>query len=224
MTNIHNALLKQSKTELYQLLKDLKDPIDELRQPIDTDERLKKNKELLDKIENNKTALQAKIAPIKQKFLYLQSDEISERFSAELTEEEKDHLNKLDDAWRFFENNLKEVRDMIKTKFNEMKTQAEGQLDDFKKEIMELRDSFTREAPKDKNIQNADAQAKIREFTELCEKKRDQEEQYKFKEDIFGIDHIEYKELASVEKENAVLKQLWDIKEKWDDMKRVWYP
>lgn len=224
ITQIFDVLLKQSKKDLQEFLKAIKDPIDELKQPIDTDERLQRNRVRVEQLENNRTALQAKINPIKQKFMFLTSDDNSEHFDAQLTEEEKEQLKELDEAWKNFEKGLKDVKENIRIKFSEMKSSAEQQLDDFKKEILELRDSFTREAPKDKSIKNEDAQAKIRDFAELCEKKREMEEQYKFKEEVFGIDHQDYKELASVERENSVLKRLWDIKDEWDGLKREWYP
>lgn len=172
-TNIFNVLLKQSKTDLHQFLKELKHSIDELKEQCDTPEKLHKNQNLLKRVESNKTMLQARIAPIKQKFMFLVSDENSEFFDVQLTEEEKEQLKDIDNAWVRFETGLKEAKEQLKGVYNSMKSTTETLLDDFKKEIIDLRDSFLREAPKDKTISNEKAFEKIREYKELCEKKRD---------------------------------------------------
>ena len=49
----------------------------------------------------------------------------------------------------------------------------------------------------------------MEEFRNKCREFRDKEEQYKFQQDIFEIEPLEYRELAQVEKENELLYKIW---------------
>ena len=79
-------------------------------------------------------------------------------------------------------------------------------------------------APKELNIPIAQALEKINEFDEKCKDFRDKEEHYKFQQETFDIEPMEYKDLALVEKENDILRKLWEIKENWQRMLENWYP
>lgn len=79
-------------------------------------------------------------------------------------------------------------------------------------------------APKELNIPISQALEKINEFDDKCRDFREKEEHYKFQQDIFEIEPMEYRDLALVEKENGILRQLWEIKEDWQRMLETWYP
>ena len=100
---------KQSKNDLQDFLRELRDPIEELKRPCETPEQLQKNLQLKKEVMETRTALQARILPIKQKFQYLQGDENSEFCNLELTEEEKEQLASLDEAWNRFTAGLVEA-------------------------------------------------------------------------------------------------------------------
>ena len=97
-------------------------------------------------------------------------------------------------------------------------------MDDFKKEVEENRRDFMSRAPKELNIPISQALEKINEFDEKCRDFREKEVHYKFQQEIFDIEPMEYRDLALVEKENGILRQLWEIKESWQSVLEDWYP
>lgn len=106
-------LSKNSKQDLNEFLHEIKVSIDELKRPCETSEQLAKNMKLRKDVMAKKEELKARILPIKQKFAYLQSDENAEFTNIELTEEEKESLNSIDEAWKRFEIGLSEAHNII---------------------------------------------------------------------------------------------------------------
>ena len=222
ISSIFNELAKQSKKELSDFLKDLTDKIDELKKTCDNAEMLKRNLELKKEVLANKANLHAKIQPIKSKFHFLMSDENGEYQTVELTEQEKQDLATIDEAWKRFETGLAEASLLIQKAYAEQKQVTESQLDEFKKEIIENKDTFAKTAPKEINIPNQQALDKIDEFRNKCKDFRDKEEQFRFQQEIFEIDPQEYRELSQVEKENELLFKIWELKDVWDEMNEEW--
>ena len=105
--------MKASKNDLNEFLHEIKVNIDELKRPCETSEQLDKNMKLRKKVMAEKDKLKDRILPIKQKFAYLQSDDHAEFANIELTEEEKESLNSIDEAWKKFEIGLNEAHNII---------------------------------------------------------------------------------------------------------------
>jgi len=69
---------------------------------------------------------------------------------------------------------------------------------------------------------NARAFEKLTEFAMITKELRDKEEENKFGLDIFGIEPQPYSEITKVEKQIALLREIWNIKAEWDDQWNQW--
>jgi len=58
---------------------------------------------------------------------------------------------------------------------------------------------------------------KLEDFKLACADLRAKEEEHKFGLDIFEQEPADYQELTQVEKENALLADIWHVKEEWDN-------
>jgi len=99
-------------------------------------------------------------------------------------------------------------------------------IEDFKKEVAENKKNFNNLAPynidKLQERDNHRALEKLREFQTICKELRHREEEMKFGLDIFSFDPIHYKDLTLVEKENEMLKDIWAVKQDWDNQWAAW--
>ena len=98
--------------------------------------------------------LDARRDPIKKKFEFLisEQDNDNERgggniVSIDITDEDKDKLAGLNDAWENFKVGLEEANVIIKKSFSTLKQEMDHTLDDFKKEVVEKRKEFGLQAP-----------------------------------------------------------------------------
>jgi hypothetical protein len=71
-------------------------------------------------------------------------------------------------------------------------------------------------------MDNIKAFEKIQEFKISTQDLRDQEEAMKFGLEIFDIEPMAYPELSIVEKETALLTQIWEVKDNWDKSWEKW--
>lgn len=138
--------------------------------------------------------------------------------SGGLTEEDKQRLAGLEDAWTKFNEGLSEAYGIINKSYINLKTEVDHSIEDFKKEVQENKRNFQQYAPYavDKNMDNVKAKEKLLEFKATTKELREKEEEMKFGLDIFEIEPIVYHELALVEKEMAQLFEIWGVKEEWD--------
>ncbi len=83
-----------------------------------------------------------------------------------LTEEDKNKLALLEDAWIKFRDGLEESNLIIQKSYAQLKTEMDHTIDDFKKEVQENKKNFQNQAPYsvDKNIDNQKAKEKLHEF------------------------------------------------------------
>ena len=83
-----------------------------------------------------------------------------------LTEDDKNKLGLLEDAWAKFNDGLEESNLIIQKSYAQLKTEMDHTIDDFKKEVQENKKNFQNQAPYsvDKNIDNQKAKEKLHEF------------------------------------------------------------
>jgi dynein heavy chain len=138
--------------------------------------------------------------------------------SGGLTEEDKQKLLTLDDAWNKFNEGLGEAFQIINKSYISLKAEMDHTIDDFKKEVLENKRNFQQQAPYavDKTMDNLKAKEKLQEFRASTKELRDKEEDMKFGLDIFEIEPVQYHELAFVEREMNQLNEIWTVKEQWD--------
>ncbi len=63
---------------------------------------------------------------------------------------------------------------------------------------------------------NVKALEKLQEFKQQCSELRLIEEEMKPGLDIFEYDAVQYAELTTVERENQLLTEIWELKDEWD--------
>lgn len=112
----------------------------------------------------------------------------------------------------------------IKRYFMVLKKDVEEQMDEFKRETMELKNTFQQRAPyhadkeiKDKIGENQRAFESLETYKANTIDLRTREEELKFGLDIFGIPESTYAEVTFVEKAIVDLNDIWEIKREWDN-------
>jgi hypothetical protein len=98
MQQIFQHLIKESKEELNNLLFEFEDTISILKTPPTQLMMLKKNKDLFKEVKEKLHIYDARREPIKKKFQFIQGQD-QDIGGTELTEEDKQKLDGLDDAW-----------------------------------------------------------------------------------------------------------------------------
>lgn len=71
-------------------------------------------------------------------------------------------------------------------------------------------------------MDNLKAKEKLLEFRMITKELREKEEDMKFGLDIFDIEPMSYPELNLVEREMALLFEIWAVKEEWDSEWDSW--
>jgi hypothetical protein len=145
----------------------------------------------------------------------------------ELTEKDKSDLAGIDQAWKNFQLGMNEAKDVIRKCLADFKATMEEQIDEFKREVTENRENFKRSAPfviiKDFEMdRNKKAFDSVNHFQNECKSLRDREDEMQLGLEIFNIEHTKYVDLGLVEKENASLLQIWNIKQEWDGQWDCW--
>ena len=218
-------LIKDAKHDLNSLLQEFADTIDELKTPSTDLPHLKKNKDKYAEVRSKLKKLDDRRDPIRKKFQYIieQEQDIT-IMSGGLTEEDKQKLSGLDDAWNKFQEGLSEANGIINKSYINLKTEVDHSIEDFKKEVQENKRNFQQQAPYavDKNMDNSKAFEKLMEFKASTKELREKEDEMKFGLDIFEIEPINYHELALVEKEMAQLLEIWNVKQEWDSEWDQW--
>lgn len=168
--------------------------------------------------------LDARREPIKKKFHYIFEQEQDISLNGGLSEEDREKLNGLDDAWNRFRDGLEEANIIIQKSYATLKTEMDHSIEDFKKEVQENKKNFQNQAPYsvDKNTDNQKAREKLHEFRQITKELREKEEEMKFGLEIFDIEPMAYPELSIVEKEIHLLTEIWSVKEQWDSEWNKW--
>jgi hypothetical protein len=104
--HIFGFLVQESKEDLTSLLKEFVDTIDELKTPSTDLAHLKKNKDKYQEVRNKLHLLEGRREPIKKKFNFIQ--EYEDLGMNELSEDEKNKLSGLDEAWNKFKDGLED--------------------------------------------------------------------------------------------------------------------
>lgn len=108
----------------------------------------------------------------------------------------------------------------------ELKQGMDSDIEDFKKEVQELRVTFKNNAPftvnKANEFANTTALDELREFSRICQDYRQKEEDMKFGLDIFDYEHLNQPELGIVERENELLTKIWTYKDEFDKLWSNW--
>jgi hypothetical protein len=188
---IFSHILKESREELDALLNEYKTTIQELKTPAGDQIDLKRNKDKMEEVQQKLLILDNRRDPIKKKFEFLisEQDNDNERgqgntVSIDITDEDKEKLASLDEAWEAFKIGLEDANVIIKKSFATLKSEMNNTLDDYKKEVIEKRKEFTNQAPysvdKVPEGNNQKARDKLVEFKQASKELRDKEEENKF--------------------------------------------
>jgi dynein heavy chain len=216
---IFHHLAKESKEDLNSLLTEFVETVEELKQPTTKLDHLKKNRAKYYAVMQKKEQMKARIEPIKSKFNFIKEND--QDIGLELNEEENQKLEGIDEAWTKFNDGLEEAKVIIDKYTTQLKTEMDNTIEDFKKEVKDNEKNFMNQAPYTvdgkSNDVNARAFEKLTEFAMITKELRDKEEENKFGLDIFGIEPQPYSEITKVEKQIALLREIWNIKAEWDD-------
>jgi dynein heavy chain len=108
--------------------------------------------------------------------------------------------------------------------YQQLKTEVDNTIEDFKKECVENKTSFLNNAPKaaEKGMDNLKAFEKLQEYKNQTNDLRQHEENMKFGLEIFNYEPIAYPELTLVEREIDLLNQVWELKNDWDKQMEAW--
>lgn len=133
----------------------------------------------------------------------------------------------IDQAWKNFLIGMGDAKTVINKTQQEFKQTMEDQIDEFKREVAENLQNFKKQAPfvmtKDFEAENnKKAFDNIAHFQAECKSLRDREDDMQFGLEIFNIEALKYMDLAQVEKENASLLSIWNIKQEWDHEWNRW--
>lgn len=226
---IFGNLIQESKRELRDFVTELKDTVAELTQVCQTKEQFKRNQDKLMEVNNRRPQLQGKIEPIKKKFEFIMDDNYSDIGTGtfELTEEDKALLLNIDQEWKNFTLGMTEAKNVIQKCLQDFKQNMEENIEEFKREVLENREKFNNQAPK-KMIKDFEAENNKRAFDQIshfqqeCKALRKTEEEMQFGLEIFGMESTKLLELDQVEKENASLLTIWNIKQEWDHNWNKW--
>lgn len=120
--------------------------VEELKQPSQKRDQLKKNKERYNEVRAKQHLLEARIEPIKKKFAFIQDDANSESPN-ELSEEDKNKLASLDELWGRFLKGMTEANAVILRDYQTLKAEMDSSIEDFKKSVQENRANFKQSAP-----------------------------------------------------------------------------
>lgn len=168
MTYILEHLKKDAKTDLNTLIDEMQQTVEELKQPSQKRDQLKKNKERYNEVRAKQHLLEARIEPIKKKFAFIQDDANSESTMTELSEEEKNKLASLDELWGRFLKGMTEANAVILRDYQTLKAEMDSSIEDFKKSVQENRANFKQSAPfaveKAAEHDNIKALEKLQEF------------------------------------------------------------
>jgi hypothetical protein len=118
---------------------------------------------------------------------------------------------------------LEEAHGSIRRYYQQLKTEVDNQIEDFKKECQEMRANFKNNAPyhvnkegQNKGEDNEKAFQTLRDYKEATNELRGAEDALKLGLDIFEMEAGNYPEVNIVEKEIDDLTQIWNIKKDWD--------
>ena len=136
-------LIKDAKHDLNSLLQEFADTVEELKTPSTELAHLKKNKDKYAEVKSKIKKLDDRRDPIRKKFQYIieQEQDIT-IMSGGLTEEDKQRLSTLDDAWNKFNEGLGEAYQIISKSLLSLKAEMDHTIDDFKKEVQENKRNF----------------------------------------------------------------------------------
>ncbi len=134
-TYILDHLKKDAKTDLTSLIDEMRNTVNELKQPSSKLEQLRRNKERYAEVRAKQGELEARLNPIRQKFAYLLDDSQNEATMTELNEEDKLKLASLDEEWNKFIKGMAEAHAVITKNFGEHKAEMDNSIEDFKKEV-----------------------------------------------------------------------------------------
>ena len=135
MTYIIEHLKKDAKTDLNTLIDEMQQTVEELKQPSQKREQLKKNKERYNEVRAKQHLLEGRIEPIKKKFAFILDDANSESTTTELSEEDKIKLASLDELWGKFLKGMTEANAVIMRDYQTLKAEMDSSIEDFKKSV-----------------------------------------------------------------------------------------
>jgi len=141
-------------------------------------------------------------------------------------------LTLLDDRFQEFKDNMEECQKTIKRCQALLRKDVEDQMEDFKKDCIDLKNNFKTNAPTSYDKENKQkSEENVRSFDKLADYKnqtiflRGREEDLKFGLEIFDLEQGSYPEITLVETEIEYLNDMWAIKRdwdnKWDSLKEV---
>jgi len=146
-TYIMEHLKKDAKNDLNSLIDEMRNTVQELKTPSTKLDTLKRNKARYTEVRAKQAQLEARLNPIRLKFNYITDDNNNDSNITELTEDEKQKLASLDEEWNKFQKGLTEANGIIQKNYGEHKLEMDNVLEDFKKEVLDNKNTFKQTAP-----------------------------------------------------------------------------
>ena len=166
---IFTNLVREAKRDLNGLLDEWATIYETLRKPANELATLKSNKALFDDVTSRMPKYSASIEPIRIKFRFIQQRE-EDIQNNEMTQEDKDRLLQLDEKFQDFKDNLEECEKTIKRCQALLRKDVEDQMEDFKKDCVDLKSQFRTNAPTSYDKESkAKAEENMRSFEKLAE-------------------------------------------------------
>ncbi|CAK0888334.1 unnamed protein product [Prorocentrum cordatum] len=174
-------------------------------------DELKARMQLLEQCRKDDETMEDKIKPIEDKYAKLQEFEVTPPDS-ELAKKAQ-----MRPAMEEFRSTLVEADIRINKEKKKMKAGLEQELINFLQNVKDAKVDFQRRAPyKSEGITSDTAVSILDDFRAQQQTKRQMEEEFLPKLELFGIEPQTYKELDWVDQEMEKLGILWDIRESWD--------
>eukprot|EP00435_Cladocopium_sp_Y103_P036812 s634_g9.t1 len=181
-----------------------------LKNALDMDE-LKARIALLDQCRKDDEEMENKIKPIEDKYAKLQEFEVMP------SDEELQRKAQMRPQMETFRETLVEAEMRISKSKKQMKAGLEQDLGSFGQSIRDVKTDFGRHAPyKSDNLTPESAFAMLQNYRNQIEAKRKLEAEFRPKQELFGIEPANYKELEWVEQEIEKLTMVWDIRDGWN--------
>ncbi|CAJ1396633.1 unnamed protein product [Effrenium voratum] len=206
-----DLLNENARTEMNRLLEYFDNNTKTFHSEINDMDELKTRIALLDQCRADDAEMEQKIEPIEAKYLKLAEFEVVP------SDEEMQRKAQMRPQMETFRETLVEAEMRISKSKKQMKAGLEQDLAGFGQGIRDVKTDFGRHAPYKSDTLTPDgAFNMLQTYRNQIEAKRKMESEFRPKQELFGIEPANYKELDWVEQEIEKLTMVWDIRNGWN--------